>query len=66
MNARTPPPITRTSPAPKPLAYLSAVSGPCVRIHGGNRNHARGEASMKAALMTMMKETTAQMHQLTI
>src|SRR5262249_33991628 len=53
----------RSSIARQPLENFSSVTEPCARNQPGNRNHARGETSMKTPLMAVIRPTTATIHQ---
>lgn len=58
MPARNAAPANRTSTAPHPLVYSLSDNEPFILIQSGNRNHARGETSMKAAFTASTRART--------
>src|SRR3984957_20219309 len=52
------PPVMRITKAAGPLPYSLAVNEPFSNSHLGNRNQARGEISINAALTAMTTTTT--------
>lgn len=54
-------PASWTCIAPQPEPYFSSVIGPFARSQEGSRNHARGDASMNNALISISNPTIAAM-----
>jgi hypothetical protein len=50
-------PMMRICSDRHPLLYLSSVNTPCALIHVGNLNQARGDTSIKNALIDMTTAT---------